>query len=159
MYHVTFRQTEFIHRFTLFNILPSSHWTPYFLVSLNCIAGIGLGAGWMTHTCSIVCFVTLVSLHHRNRAICQGGDTLMRLMAFLLLFSPAGDGWSVDAWYGGEWESVGDPWSMRLMQVQVSILYIKSVYWKLTGSRWREGTAAWFPPNCTQFRRFKLPYG
>jgi len=144
-------------RFTLQHLLPPTAASVYFVPGMNAISGITLSLGLATTASAVVCFMTLVSIHHRNPAIFHGGDTVMRLMSFLLMFSPAGNGWSVDAMLHGHWEAIADPWCLRLMQIQVSIIYLRNVFWKLRGEEWRNGTAIWYTSNCDAYVRFRVP--
>ena len=156
----TFSRFEKIYgrrRFTLLNLLPPTVTSIYFLIGLSAIAGLMLSFGLATRLSAVICFVTLASIHHRNPAIFHGGDTVMRLMSFLLMFSPAGNGWSVDAMLDGRWEAEADPWCLRLMQIQVSIIYLRNVFWKLRGEEWRKGTAVWYTAHCDAYRRFQIP--
>ncbi len=139
------------------NVLPVTTASVYLLIALTCLAGVCIAIGFWARVASIVAYLTITSLHHRNTSIFHGGDTVIRIMCFLLIFSPAGAGWSLDAWLAGKWGAVGDPWCMRLMQIQVSIIYARTVFWKLRGARWRNGTAAWYPINCDAYTRFNLP--
>jgi len=144
-------------RFTLLNLLPPTTTSVYLLIGLSAMAGLMLSMGLATRVSAVVSFLSLTSIHHRNPAIFHGGDTVMRLMSFLLMFSPAGNGWSVDAMLDGRWEAIGDPWCLRLMQIQVSIIYLRNVFWKLRGEEWRKGTAVWYTTNCEAYRRFQVP--
>ncbi len=152
-----FERTVGRGRFSLLNLLPATTGSVYFLVALSCLAGLAIAIGFWTNAASACVFVTLTSLHHRNAAIFHGGDVVLRLMSFLLMFAPASIGWSFDAWLDGRWGAAGDPWCLRLMQIQVSTIYFRTVYWKLQGQFWRNGTAAWYPVNCDSLIRFKLP--
>ncbi len=152
-----FEKTYGKRRLTLFNLLPPTLASVYWLVGLNALSGITLSIGLSTRVSAVVCFLTMVSIHHRNPAIFHGGDTVMRLMSFLLMFSPAGNGWSVDAMLEARWAAMADPWCLRLMQIQVSIIYLRNVFWKLRGEEWRNGTAAWYPVNCDAYIRFRIP--
>ncbi len=144
-------------RMNLLNVLPATTASVYLLIAMSCLAGICMATGFWVRFASIVAYLTITSLHHRNSSIFHGGDTVMRIMCFLMIFSPASTGWSVNAWLTGNWEVTGDPWCLRLMQIQVSIIYFRTVFWKLRGARWRNGTAAWYPINCDAYTRFKLP--
>lgn len=124
---------------------------------MTAIAGLMLSLGLATRVSAVVCFLSLTSIHHRNPAIFHGGDTVMRLMSFLLIFSPAGNGWSIDAVLDGRWEAEADPWCLRLMQIQVALIYLRNVFWKLRGAEWRQGTAVWYTTNCEAYRRFEIP--
>ena len=43
------------------------------------------------------------------------------------------------------------------MQLQVAIVYLRTVFWKLRGQRWWNGTAAYFPTQIESFSRCRLP--
>jgi len=43
------------------------------------------------------------------------------------------------------------------MQIQVSIVYLRTVYWKLRGTLWRNGTAAWYPLWVDAYVRIRPP--
>jgi uncharacterized membrane protein YphA (DoxX/SURF4 family) len=144
-------------RLNLLNVLPATTASVYLLIGLTCVAGVCIAIGFWTRVASIVAFLAIASLHHRNSSIFHGGDTVIRIMCFLMIFSPSSAGWSLDAWLAGKWESAGDPWCLRLMQIQVSIIYARTVFWKLRGTRWRNGTAAFYPINCDAYTRFRLP--
>ncbi len=144
-------------RFTLLNLLPPTVNSVYLVIGMSAIAGLMLSVGLATRLSAVVCFLSLTSIHHRNPAIFHGGDTVMRLMSFLLMFSAAGNGWSVDAMLDGTWEAVGDPWCLRMMQIQVAIIYLRNVFWKLRGEEWRRGTAVWHTANSEAYRRFQIP--
>lgn len=150
-------------RFTLLNYLPPSDASVHLLLSLHLVAALFLTAGLFTNASAAVVFVTLVSLHHRNSAITHSGDSVLRLMTFLLIFSPAGAALSLDNLLRVR-SGLGDaslvptaPWCLRLMQLQLSILYFRTFVLKLQGSRWLDGTAAYYPTQVLEFRRFTLP--
>ena len=47
--------------------------------------------------------------------------------------------------YEGTAFPVFDVWPLRLMQILISIVYLRTVFWKLRGKMWWNGTAAWYP--------------
>ena len=152
-----FERTYGRSRFTLLNILPTTTTSVHLLLVLMFAGGIFLSIGFFSQIAAAICFVTLVSIHHRNPAILNSGDTILRLMSFLLIFSAAGSGWSIDAWRRGEWEAEASPWCTRLMQLQLCLIYLHSVVCKIRGRRWRDGTAVWYPVHCKEYTRFPLP--
>ncbi|MEL7498760.1 MAG: HTTM domain-containing protein [Planctomycetota bacterium] len=144
-------------RFSLFSVLPASILMVYAVIVCCILAGICLAIGFCTRAASILAFLAIASLHHRNPGILNSGDTLMRLLSFLLMFSSAGKGWSLDAWMAGTWEAEAAPWSFRLMQIQVSMVYFHTFLWKMRGPKWRDGTAVWYAVQCDSFMRFPIP--
>jgi len=95
-------------------------------------------AGW-------VVFVCILALHQRNPYVLNGGDLLLRTLAFYVALAPTGAALSVDRWRRHRsrfWEApLRAPWAMRLVQLQVCVMYFDSVWEKLPGETWRGGTA------------------
>ena len=84
----------------------------------------------------------------------------LRLLIFFTCFSDANGGLSVDAWRAGKSFTefaTTDPWPMRLMQIQISIVYLRTVFWKLRGKMWWDGTAAWYPLWVEAYVRYRPP--
>lgn len=150
-------------RFSLFNYLPPRHSSTYLVFALHFLAATSLLVGFRSRTSAALVFATLISIHHRNPFVIHSGDCLLRILTFLLCFSHAGDALSLDyvLAHGGTEGIVrgvqGSPWCLRLMQLQISIVYLRSVSWKLQGTRWRDGTAAYYPPHVPNFTRLPLP--
>ena len=145
-------------RLCLLHLLPSTNGAFRFLLLIHLASCFTFLIGWQFRISSIVVFLTLVSIHHRNSFVLSSGDTLLRMMSFFAMFSSAGDAFSVDAWLKGQsgFPAV-DPWPLRLMQLQISIVYLRSVYWKLRGDLWWNGTAAWFPLWVDTYLRNRPP--
>ncbi|MFM7058092.1 MAG: HTTM domain-containing protein [Planctomycetota bacterium] len=147
-------------RFSLLHWLPDSTWSFRILLVVHLAACLMLLIGWHFRPACIVVFLTLVSLQHRNTMILSSGDSLLRILLFLCCFSDAGSSLSVDEWLAGqpllEFASA-DAWPLRLMQLQISIVYLRTVFWKLRGSLWRNGTAAWYPLWVDAYVRFRPP--
>ena len=61
------------------------------------------------------------------------------------MLAPSGAALSVDRWLAGEAPLLGVPprslWPLRLIQVQVGLLYFFAVWEKLRGETWNDGTA------------------
>jgi len=127
-------------------------------------AALMLSLGLFTRVSAALVFLGLVSLHHRNPLILHSGDTLMRACAFFLIFSQAGRALSLDRLIRLARGREGlvtpflPPWGQRLIQIQVSVMYVSTVCWKLRGPMWREGTATWFTSQLVDFQRFPVPF-
>ncbi|HEX9001247.1 MAG TPA: HTTM domain-containing protein [Blastocatellia bacterium] len=152
-----FKQTTW----SLFNHLPPTKGAVHFVLLLHLAGVLGLFSGFYTRLSAAVVFVTLVSLHTRNVYLLNSGDTLQRLLCFFLIFSHAGGALSVDAWLAGSSANLSapmhDPWALRLMQVLVAIVYLRTTYWKLHGATWRAGSATYYALSVCDFQRRSLP--
>jgi hypothetical protein len=90
---------------------------------------------------------------------------VLRLMSFLGMFAPAAEALSVDAWMTAGPPTVAasqlwpktDPAVLRLMQLLVSIVYVRTVFWKLRGKMWWNGTAVWYPLWVDTYLRNRPP--
>lgn len=138
---------------------PSEGWLRATLV-VHVAAAVLLTAGFSTRASAVVVFTTLLTLQSRNPLVTYGGDDVLRVMSFLLIFSPAGDALSIDGWLRhGSWRSLGASpvWCWRLMQLQVSILYAKAFFAKLAGTTWMDGRAIYLATEVEDFQRHRLP--
>ena len=142
---------------SLFNHLPPTKGAAHFVLLLHFTGVVGLLFGYYTRISAALVFITLTSLHARNLYVLNSGDTLQRLLSFLLIFSHAGGALSVDAWLAGAPETVADPWALRLMQVLIAIVYLRTTYWKLRGTTWRAGSATYYAMGLRDYQRRKLP--
>jgi uncharacterized membrane protein YphA (DoxX/SURF4 family) len=142
---------------SLFNHLPPTKGAVHFVLLLNFVGAIGLLFGFYTRLSAALVFITLTSLHARNIFMLNGGDDVQRLLSFFLIFSHAGGALSVDAWLAGVPEAVAAPWALRLMQVLVAIIYLRTTYWKLHGATWRAGSAVYYALSLRDYQRRKLP--
>jgi hypothetical protein len=86
----------------------------------------------------------------------NGGDSLFRLGLYFLLLAPAGATWSIDAWMRARGERPRplhpltrpkfiEPWSVRLMQIQLVFMYLFTGLTKLADLRPDAQWGWWWP--------------
>ena len=150
-------------RINLLLMLPQSDAVVYGFFAFSFLATLALLVGFRTRIASILVWVCVISLHHRNVYLLNAGDHLVRNLSFLLMFAPAGACFSVDRWLRRRRgiEPAGQPmivpWAQRLLQLQLCIMYADSVMWKLAGNHWLDGTAVYYIVQLDEFRRFPVP--
>ncbi|WP_234794220.1 HTTM domain-containing protein [Mycolicibacterium flavescens] len=108
------------------------------------VASIALTVGWHSRIAAIVVFVLIMSFERRNPVIFNSGDTVIRITALYLALAPCGAGLSLDQRRrSGSFFSARQirPWALRLIQIQVTIIYVTTVIHKLAGETWQNGTA------------------
>jgi hypothetical protein len=108
------------------------------------VAAIALTIGCQSRLAAIVVFVLIMSFERRNPWVFNAGDMLLRVEALMIALAPCGAALSVDQWRrSGSFFSSRNckQWALRLMQVQVSIIYISTVIAKLRGETWQNGTS------------------
>ena len=106
-------------------------------------------------------FFLLTSFQHRNVLIVDGQDTVMRWLIFFLVFMPVDHKWSL-------WRAIrrGPPsnatianaWGVRMVQMQLTVIYFSTAVIKLYGTTWRDGSALYYVARMDDvFGRFWLP--
>ena len=148
----------------LFDWLPHSDVAVWAVFIVSCVAAAMVTVGLFTRTSSVVMFLTLVTLHHRNSIILNSGDTFLRAATFFLMFTHAGTALSLDRLIRiARGKEAGSPqprapWAMRLIQVQMAFLYFYAFVWKVLGVMWLSGTAVYYTSRLYDFWRFPVPY-
>lgn len=126
---------------TTFNSVPAV--AAVFLATL--LAAVALTIGASPRVAALVVLLGLIAFERRNAYVLNSGDVLLRVMAIYLIFAPSGESLSWDRWRHARarfWEfPQRAPWAMRMLQVQLSVIYLAAVWAKLQGDPWRNGTA------------------
>ncbi len=107
-------------------------------------SSVALTVGWHSRLAALAVFVLILSFEHRNQWVFNSGDLAVRIEALMLALSPSGAALSLDQRRstGSFWSAQQrPPWALRLMQVQLSLIYLASVQAKLNGNAWPQGTA------------------
>jgi len=151
-------------RLNLFPLLPPGDlWVQLFFAVVVLFAFF-LTIGLFTRVSSVIVFVGLISIHHRNLFIINSGDGLLRITGFLLMFAPCGAAISVDRMrrirkgIQSPEPTLHSPWAQRLIQIQLAIAYFSTFYWKTQGSMWIDGTALYYVSRLSEFQRFPVPF-
>ena len=119
----------------------------------------GLIVGYHSRVCAAAAFACLAWFHHVDPWALNSGDALLRDILFLLALSPAGATFSIDALRNRTpRRALVSPWALRLVQAQVSVMYLAAVAEKLAGAPWRDGTAVSYPLRIPSITRLALPH-
>jgi hypothetical protein len=79
------------------------------------------------------------------------------------MFAPAGAAVSVDRllriWRGKEGIAIPEssPWAQRMIQIEASIVYFTTFWWKTLGVSWMNGTAVYYSIHLREIGRFPIP--
>jgi hypothetical protein len=128
------------------------------------VAALLLTIGLWTRFSALLVFLGLISIGHRNPLVLNGADVVLRVMGFYLVLAPAGAALSVDrlrAIARGEAGLKPDlvpAWTLRLMQLQISLIYASTVLLKLKGTIWPAGLAVYYTSRLEEFYRFPVPF-
>lgn len=151
------------NRLNLFSVLPHSDAWIESLFWFSLSSAILLTIGLFTRLNSVLVFICLTSIQQRNLYITHGGDTFLRLAGFFLIFAPAGAAFSVDRLIRlrRRKESPAiqsrSPWAQRMIQLQLSFLYLVTFLLKIKGAPWLQGTALFYVYHLDELKRFPLP--
>jgi hypothetical protein len=129
---------------------------PYLTLAVLLAAAAALVVGWHTRVVSVIVWVLLLAIQRRDPWILNSGDLLLRELAFFVMLMPAGETWSLDARRRGA-ERPRAPWGLRLVQMQVSAIYLFSVWAKVRGTTWNDGTAVGIALQLQDLQRFAVP--
>jgi hypothetical protein len=122
------------------------------ILGVHLVASIAFLAGLYTRIAGVIAFLTLVSIHHQNLVILHAGDSALRNLLFLLIWAPTSSP-SKD-----EPSSPQVPlWTLRMIQIQTSFIYLSTALMKIQGTAWKEGTAVYFATRLWDFERFPIP--
>ncbi|OAN40300.1 HTTM domain-containing protein [Mycolicibacterium iranicum] len=108
------------------------------------LAAIALTIGWHSRAASVLVFVLVLSFQYRNPLIFNAGDVLLRVEAFVIALAPSGAALSLDERRrtGSFWSAqTRAPWPLRLLQIQLTVVYVATFAARMTGEKWPSGTA------------------
>ena len=158
----TIQHYEGSQRFSLLFLLPQTDASVFFVFLLLVCSAVTVSVGLYTRISLITLFLCLVSLHHRNVAILNSGDTLLRIIGFLLIFSPCGQMFSIDRKRSRDltdhWKLRTACWTQRLLQLQVSAVYCQAFASKADSDVWWNGTAVYYTSRLEDFARLPVPF-
>lgn len=129
------------------------------LLALLFIAAFSFTIGFKTRASAIILFVLVASFNERNNLVLNSGDTVLRLMIFFFIFSPAGRAYAVDSLMARlkipESEAMlpfaSPSWAQRMMQIQVAVIYFVTAYAKSRGELWHGGEAIYYVVGLIDF--------
>jgi hypothetical protein len=120
-----------------------------------------LTVGYRTRLAALLVFVVMVSVDRQAPLAFNAGDGLLRVISLYVLLMPAGSAFSVDRWLAdrqGVWTFPRRaPWALRLAQIQLSVVYLATVWEKAGGVLWRNGTAVSYAMRIGDLERVPMP--
>src|SRR5262245_16384323 len=135
----------------------------YSVLAATAAAALGLTLGWRTRIMSILFYLGMITLYHRNVAANGGPDAVPLILSFYMMFCPSGAAYSFDARRlarkrGTIAEPLIVPWGVRLLQMQVCLIYFQSCVLKCQGPLWLGGTTVHYVLFNREFQMFDLEW-
>jgi hypothetical protein len=110
------------------------------LFAVTAAVAVALVVGYRSRLAALLLFVLLLSLHTRNLAVLNAGDSLLRRLLLWGALLPLGARWGLDADAGSGTRRVVSLATVGLL-VQVVAVYVVNAVVKLRGEAWSAGTA------------------
>ncbi len=150
------------NRFWIGVLSPAApDWLVYAVFAVTLISAACLIVGYRTRIAAALVFVGILSFERRNPFVFNAGDVLVRNLAFYVMLAPSGVALSLDAWRRARdkiWEfPKRAPWALRLIQIQLSVVYVATVWAKVRGNDWNNGTAVSFALRLDDLARIAVP--
>ena len=130
---------------------------------LGLLCNILFMVGYKSRTTGILSLLANVALYQRNTWFMNGGDRLVREMTFYLCFVPCGATFSVDAWLKDrklfrtgqriERNPKIPILAMRLIQIQIAVVYFLSGLEKWDSGSWHRGSALYYSLSTNNYAR------
>jgi uncharacterized membrane protein YphA (DoxX/SURF4 family) len=140
-------------------------------------AWVGVTLAWTLGLCTrlanVLVWLGTMCWINRNPNILNGGDDTLQVGLFLLMLSPCGKALSLDAWLrrrrtGDDGPAYTPPWSLRLIQIQLCVIYLTTGFVKLLGEghidtdtgwpagTWWDGSSIHYVLNYTTMSRWSF---
>lgn len=130
--------------------------------------------GFLSRLNALAALVWLISFQSRNWMILDGEDMVLRVILLCLVLMPCGACWSVDATLRRWWQRrkdggrlsgevadlphAGPAFGLRMLQIQMVVIFVAAGLWKLAGDPWVNGTAIYYVARLDDyFGRFPVP--
>jgi hypothetical protein len=171
------------HRIGLFQWVESD-WALWLVWCASLASAVAVTAGRWVKPAAIVLFYGVLSIELDNTSILNAGDVLLRIwLAYFAIFAlltpsrclevpllgtrPTDGGGAVRHAHHGSLHHgnavavrqypMVPSWLLRLVQLQMTVIYPAGLFKKLDGSNWRDGTAALYALGLEDFERFPVP--
>jgi hypothetical protein len=123
----------------------------FWIMVIWAAAAIFLFLGLWTRAAAVLAWLISVEMQHLNPIASNGGDVVRVIVLFYLMLSPCGAAWSIDACRRrgrtGAVAYLVPPWPLRLLLVQMAVIYFFNGLHKLCAPEWRDGTVLYYVLN------------
>jgi hypothetical protein len=125
---------------SVLRVLPDS-WGPQVVFAVWVASAVGLLVGWRPLVCGLVAWACTVSVWNINPGPHNGGDRVRHTLLLMVALSCSGAVWGVSSV-----RVKSDPrpllvpgWPVKILFVQLAVLYFFSGYYKVISPLWRNG--------------------
>lgn len=147
----------------LFHLFSPGYEATYTILAVYGLSLIFSIAGLFTRTSLFVALLCMTSIHQRNIWMLSSSELLMRIITLYLVFSPCGHTLSLDSYLGKFFPYFKKPrtsslWALRLIQIQISVVYLWTFWHKSKGETWLDGSAVYYATRLDFMKNFTIPF-
>jgi hypothetical protein len=145
---------------SLLEPLPAA-WGAQVCLAIWIASALLLTLGWLPHLAALIAWALSLSFYNSNFYLHNSGDRLRHFILLLLIVAPAAHAWT------SRWRPRREPaplvsgWPMRVMLLQMTVMYFMNGWYKLQGRMWWEGSVMWYVNHDLAWARWSaidLPY-
>lgn len=133
--------------FSLAGLFPAET-AGWWYVALTILAACGLITGVFPRVSALVAWALTLTMLNENYYLHNGGDRLRSILLFMLIFAPADAVWVLGAPRKqpahNEQPAFIYPWALRLLFIQLVLLYFMNGVYKLFGTEWFSGDTLYY---------------
>lgn len=169
--HILLEDTIKSHSFSLMNAFGNQWLSILFFLTWAVIA-FCIIIGYRTPLMVVLNLICIISVHARNPYALHGADVVVRVLSFWMIFLPLADYYSIDILLK-RWRryqqtgliadlqanAIGHhsfAFPIRMIQIQVALIYLATFLFKTHGTSWFDGTAVFYT---LQLKSLTLPTG
>jgi hypothetical protein len=147
-------------RWSLLRVLPAT-WGPQVLLGVWVLAALALVLGYRPRLAAFAAWMLAVSFAHSNLAMHNGGDQLKLIVLLMLVFLPSDGCWAIRRHPAARIVNGPvfiHPWPLRLLMIQLALMYFMNGYYKALGPAWRDGSVMYYVANNPSWAHFSPDY-
>jgi len=107
-------------------------------------AALGLAVGLFPRLCAALAWAIALSAGNINPYLLNAGDNVRTILLFYLMLTPCGAVWSLTGRRQADGPVLVWPWALRLLFIQMAVIYCMNGIHKLLGTQWRDGSALYY---------------
>jgi HTTM domain len=147
-------------RWSVLRLFPPT-WGSQLIAGVWAVAAFALLVGYRPRLAAAVCWVLAVSFVNGNVYLHNAGDRLKMFLLLMLVFLPSDGRWAIrlhPAARAATGPILIHPWPLRLMMLQLTLMYFLNGYYKALGPAWWDGTVMIDVANNPTWAHFSADY-
>lgn len=134
--------------------------TILFVCGLYVVSLLFLALGMYSRLSAVMSWFLHWLLLNSSESTTYGVDIYAHVFLFYLIFVPAGDALSLDAYFKGRFDKVSSAarLGLRVMQIQMCFSYLSAGLLKIAGPQWRDGEVIWRALSLPVYKQYDMTW-